>query len=76
VLAGVYSGLVFLLGNLLNPADGRSELAVAFSARLRDQVDLDTLSKELLGVVDRAVQPTAASLWLRSTPGGPARLAP
>jgi hypothetical protein len=31
VLAGVYSGLVFLLGNLLNPADGRSELAVAAS---------------------------------------------
>jgi hypothetical protein len=69
LLAGVYSGLVFLLGNLLNPADGRSELAVAFSARLRDQVDLDTLSKELLGVVDRAVQPTAASLWLRPGSG-------
>jgi hypothetical protein len=29
LLAGVYIGLVFLLGNLLNPADGSSELAVA-----------------------------------------------
>jgi hypothetical protein len=28
-------------------------------------VDLDTLTAELLGVVDRTVQPTRASLWLR-----------
>jgi hypothetical protein len=37
----------------------------AFSARLRQQVDLDTLSAELLSVVDQTVQPTRASLWLR-----------
>jgi hypothetical protein len=37
----------------------------AFSARLRDQVDLATLSAELLGVVDQTVQPTRTSLWLR-----------
>ena len=37
----------------------------AFAARLRDQVDLDALSVELLAVVDRTVQPTRASLWLR-----------
>ncbi|HEV2920452.1 MAG TPA: hypothetical protein VG673_14585, partial [Actinomycetota bacterium] len=37
----------------------------AFSARLRGQVDLDTLSAELLAVVDQTVQPTAAGLWLR-----------
>jgi hypothetical protein len=37
----------------------------AFAARLREQVDLDTLSAELLGVVDQTMQPTAASLWLR-----------
>jgi hypothetical protein len=37
----------------------------AFSARLRDQVDLGTLSSELLAVVDQTVQPTTASLWLR-----------
>lgn len=37
----------------------------AFSARLRDQLDLDTLTAELLAVVDRSVQPTQASLWLR-----------
>jgi hypothetical protein len=38
----------------------------AFSARLRQQVDLDTLSAELLAVVDQTMQPTKASLWLRS----------
>jgi hypothetical protein len=37
----------------------------AFSTRMRDQVDLDTLSAELLAVVDQTMQPTAASLWLR-----------
>jgi hypothetical protein len=42
----------------------------AFSARLRDQLDLDTLSAELLAVVDQTTEPTRASLWLRpSAPG-------
>jgi hypothetical protein len=37
----------------------------AFSARLRDEVDLDALTVELLGVVEQAMQPTSVSLWLR-----------
>jgi hypothetical protein len=41
-----------------------------FSARLRDQIDLDTLSTELLAVVDQTIEPTRASLWLRPTPHG------
>jgi hypothetical protein len=36
-----------------------------FAAHLRDQVDLDALSAELLAVVDQTLQPTQASLWLR-----------
>jgi hypothetical protein len=43
----------------------------AFSARLRDQVDLDTLSTELLAVTNQTMQPTMATLWLR--PSGQAR---
>jgi hypothetical protein len=37
----------------------------AFSARLRQQVDLDTLTAELLAVVEQTIQPTSVSLWLR-----------
>jgi hypothetical protein len=37
----------------------------AFSLRLRDEVDLDALSTELLAVVDQTIQPTRSSLWLR-----------
>jgi hypothetical protein len=37
----------------------------AFATRLREQLDLDALSTELLGVVDQTMQPTKASVWLR-----------
>jgi hypothetical protein len=40
----------------------------AFSTRLRDQVDLDTLSSELLAVVDQTMEPTQVSFWLRPSP--------
>jgi hypothetical protein len=41
-----------------------------FGARLRDQVELDTLTAELLAVVDQTMQPTRSSLWLRPGPRG------
>ena len=44
----------------------------AFSARLRNQVDLDALNRELLAVVDQTMQPTRASLWLRAQTAAPA----
>jgi hypothetical protein len=45
----------------------------AFSARLRQQIDLDTLRQALLAVVDETMQPVKASLWLRpdGREGGP-----
>jgi hypothetical protein len=41
----------------------------AFSTRLRDQVDLDTLSAELVAVAGRTMEPTMLSLWLRPPMG-------
>jgi hypothetical protein len=42
----------------------------AYSTRLRDQIDLDTLSTELLAVVDQTMEPTRVSLWLRPAASG------
>ena len=39
-----------------------------FSGRLRQQVDLDALHRDLLAVVDQTMHPTQASLWLRPPP--------
>jgi hypothetical protein len=42
----------------------------AFSTRLRDEIDLDTLSTELLAVVDQTMESTRVSLWLRPSTHG------
>ena len=39
----------------------------AFGDRIRDEVDLEKLREELVGVVHETMQPTHASLWLRPT---------
>jgi hypothetical protein len=41
-----------------------------FGSHLRDQVDLDTLTAEVLAVAEQTMQPTRASLWLRPPGSG------
>jgi hypothetical protein len=49
-----------------------AQTITAFSSRLRQQVDLNELTAELLAVVEQTMQPSQASLWLRS-PKEPSR---
>jgi hypothetical protein len=44
----------------------------AFNARLRDEVDLNRLTDDLLNLVEETMQPAHVSVWIRNVPGTPA----
>jgi hypothetical protein len=72
---------------LFNPARSRIQSAIsrrfyrrrydavqtmaAFHTIIRDEVDLDTLSRVLLDVVGETMQPASVALWLRDAPARP-----
>ena len=49
-----------------------AQTIAAFSGRLRQHVDLETLTAELVAVVEKTIQPAHASLWARSAQTVPA----
>ena len=55
-----------LVDRRFNRARYDAEATVAaFTARLRDAVELDAIRADLLDAVNRAVQPTHASIWIK-----------
>ena len=88
----VVAGATLAVAALFQPARRRIQAAVdrrfnrrrhntaeriaAFGDRLHQQVDLDTLTGELLAVVDQTMQPTQVSLWLRPPPPSSSDTAP
>jgi hypothetical protein len=53
-----------------------AQTIASFSDRLHQQIDLDSVTVELLAVADQTMQPTQVSLWLRPPPPSSSDTAP
>ncbi len=51
-----------------------AQTLATFSDRMRDEVDVDRVTGELMTVVQQTMQPTHVSLWLRSDRGTASRI--
>jgi hypothetical protein len=88
----VVAGATLAVAGVFQPARRRIQQAVdrrfnrrrhdtaqtiaAFSDRLHQQIDLDSVTVELLAVADQTMQPTQVSLWLRPPPPSSSDTAP
>src|SRR5439155_1082258 len=60
-----FSSTSTTLGRIVEGIGSAGLTVAAFSASLRDAIDLNRIERELVDVVQRAIEPSLVSVWLR-----------